>query len=45
MQPGCPMPFANTGLAAPNNFTNSAGIFDFTGGIVTTTLTGRFVRI
>jgi hypothetical protein len=40
-----PMPFANTGLAAPNNFTNSAGLFDFTSGTVTTTLSGKFIRI
>jgi Zn-dependent metalloprotease len=45
MQPGWPMPFTDTGLAAPNNFTNGAGIFDFTSGTVTTTLTGRFVDI
>jgi hypothetical protein len=45
MQSGSPMPFANTGLAAPNNFTNSGGIFDYTSGTVTTTLAGQFVRI
>jgi hypothetical protein len=45
MQGGWPMPFADTGLASPNNFTNSAGIFDYTGGNVTTTLTGRYVDI
>jgi trimeric autotransporter adhesin len=45
MQTGSPMPFADTGLPAPNNFTNSAGLFDFTSGTVTTTLTGRFVDI
>jgi hypothetical protein len=45
MQLGTPMPFANTGLAAPNNFTNSAGILDWSAGTVTTTLSGRFVRI
>jgi hypothetical protein len=45
MQTGWPMPFANTGLAAPNNFANSAGIFDWTSGTVTTTLNGRYVRI
>jgi trimeric autotransporter adhesin len=45
MQTGYPMPFANTGLAAPNNFANSAGIFDWTSGNVTTTLAGRYVRI
>jgi hypothetical protein len=45
MQGGWPMPFADTGLAAPANFTNSAGIFDYTGGTVTTTLTGKYVDI
>ena len=45
MQPDWPMPFANTGLAAPNNFTNSAGVFDYTSGTATTTLTGRYVRM
>ena len=40
-----PMPFTDTGFAAPNNFTNSAGIFNFAGGTTTTTLTGRFVDI
>ena len=45
MQSGWPMPFANTGLASPNNFANSAGVFDWTSGTVTTTLNGPFVRI
>jgi hypothetical protein len=45
MQTGWPMPFADTGLASPNNFTNSAGIFDWTSGTTTTTLTGRYVDI
>jgi trimeric autotransporter adhesin len=45
MQSGWPMPFADTGLATPNNFTNSAGIFDWTSGTTTTTLTGRYVDI
>jgi hypothetical protein len=45
MQLGWPMPFADTGLAAPNNFTNSAGIFNWTSGTTATTLTGRFVDI
>ena len=39
------MPFADTGLASPNNFTNSAGIFNYTSGTATTTLTGRYVDI
>ncbi|HEX7185392.1 MAG TPA: endopeptidase [Thermoanaerobaculia bacterium] len=45
MQGGWPMPFADTGLVSPNNFTNSAGIFNWTSGTVTTTLTGRYVDI
>jgi hypothetical protein len=45
MQPGWPMPFANTGLAAPNNFADSGGIFDWTSGTTTTTLSGDFVRV
>jgi hypothetical protein len=45
MQTGAPMPFADTGLASPNNFTNSAGIFNWTSGTATTTLTGRYVDI
>jgi hypothetical protein len=45
MQPDTPMPYANTGLVAPNNFTNSAGVFDYTSGTVTTTLDGPYVAI
>jgi hypothetical protein len=45
LQTGWPMPFADTALASPNNFTNSAGLFDWTSGTVTTTLTGRYVDI
>jgi hypothetical protein len=45
MQSGWPMPFADTGLASPNSFTNSGGIFEYPGGTVTTTLTGRYVDI
>ncbi len=45
MQSGWPMPFADTGFASPNNFTNSAGIYNYTSGTATTTLTGRFVDI
>ncbi len=45
LQSNWPMPFTDTGLASPNNFTNGAGIFNFTSGTVTTTLTGRFVDI
>jgi hypothetical protein len=39
------MPFADTGFASPNNFANSAGIYDYPGGTATTTLTGRYVDI
>jgi trimeric autotransporter adhesin len=45
LQPLTPMPFTDTGLASPNNFTNSAGIFNWTSGPVRTTLTGRFVDV
>jgi trimeric autotransporter adhesin len=45
MQLNSPMPWANTGLAAPNNFTNGAGRFDYTSGTVTTTLNGKYVRV
>lgn len=42
MQPGTPMPWADTGLA----FTNGAGVFDFPTAVnVTTTLNGLYVRI
>lgn len=45
MQIGRPMPFADTGLAAPNDFANSAGIYNFLGGTATTTLAGKYARI
>ncbi len=45
MQSGWPMPFADTGFASPNNFTNSAGLYNYTSGTATTTLTGRYVDI
>jgi len=45
MQSQWPMPFANTGFPAPNNFTSSAGIYDYTSGTVATTLNGKFVRL
>jgi hypothetical protein len=45
MQPNTPMPWADTGLASPNNFTDGAGIFNYTSGTVTTTLNGRYVRV
>ncbi len=45
MQPASPMSFADTAFAAPNNFTNSAGIYNYTSGTATTTLTGVNVDI
>ncbi|HEV8580531.1 MAG TPA: PepSY domain-containing protein [Thermoanaerobaculia bacterium] len=45
LQSGWPMPFADTGFASPNNFTNSAGLYNYTSGTATTTLTGRYVDI
>ena len=40
LQGGWPMPFADTGQG-PSDFTNSGGIFDYTGGTATTTLSGQ----
>jgi hypothetical protein len=45
MQPGWPMSFANTGFTAPNDFTDSGGVYNYTSGTVTTTLNGDFVRM
>ena len=45
MQQGYSMPFANTGFASPDNFTNSAGLYNYSSGTVATTLTGKFVTI
>ena len=45
MQPDQPMPFANTGLAAPNDYTNSAGLFDYFSGTITTGLFGKYVHV
>ena len=45
MQSAWPMPFANTGFPAPNDFSNSAGIFEYTSGVGATTLSGRYVDI
>lgn len=45
MQPEQPMPYTNTGLAPPNNFTNAAGVYDFSGGTAVTILAGKFVRM
>lgn len=45
LQPDTPMPWANTGFTAPNNFTDGAGVYSYTSGTATTTLTGKYVRI
>ncbi|MCI0443211.1 endopeptidase, partial [bacterium] len=45
LQPGTPMPFADTGFTPPNDFTNSAGVFDYSGGTTSTTLNGPYVEM
>jgi hypothetical protein len=45
MQSGWPMMAADTGFAGPNNFTDSGGIYNYTSGTATTTLTGSFVNV
>jgi hypothetical protein len=45
MQQNTPMPWANTGLASPNNFTDAAGIYNFSSGTATTTLSGKYVKV
>jgi hypothetical protein len=45
LQSNWPMPFANTGLAVPNDFTNGAGVFNWTGGAAATSLAGKYVGI
>ncbi|NMO18906.1 endopeptidase [Pyxidicoccus fallax] len=45
MQPNTPMPWANTGVASPNNFTDGAGIYNYTSGTSNTTLSGKYVRV
>ena len=45
LQPDSPMPWANTGLPAPNNFTDGAGVFNYTSGTATTTLAGKYVKV
>jgi hypothetical protein len=45
MQANSPMPWANTGFAAPNNYTDGAGVYSYTSGTATTTLSGKYVRI
>jgi trimeric autotransporter adhesin len=43
LQSGTPMPFTDTGFAPPNDFTNSAGVYDYSSGTVTTHLSGPYV--
>jgi len=43
MQANQPMPFADTGLPAPNDFTNSAGLFEYNSGTIATRLFGKYV--
>ena len=45
MRTRTPMPFVDTGFPAPNDFANSAGIYDYSGGVVRSRLRGRFVRM
>ena len=45
LESGWPMPWADTGQAAPDNFTNSAGYFDDDGSGTDTTLSGLYVNI
>ncbi|MCP4659461.1 MAG: endopeptidase, partial [bacterium] len=44
MQSDWPMPWADTGLPAPNNYSNSGGVFSGSGA-TTTTLSGLYVDI
>ncbi|MCP4662399.1 MAG: endopeptidase, partial [bacterium] len=44
MQSDWPMPWADTGLASPNNYSNSGGVFTGS-GTTTTTLSGLYVDI
>ncbi|ADO72976.1 hypothetical protein [Stigmatella aurantiaca] len=45
IQPNSPMPWANTGFASPNNYTDGAGVYNYSSGTVTTTLNGKYVKI
>ncbi len=45
LQPNTPMPFTDTGFGAPNDFTNSAGLYDYSSGTVTTHLSGPYVDL
>ena len=39
------MGYADTGVAAPNNYTSINGLFDYTSGTTRTTLTARYVDV
>ncbi len=45
MQPNSSMPWANTGFAAPDDFTNSAGLYNYTSGTLATTFNGKYVKL
>ncbi|WP_225412935.1 endopeptidase [Stigmatella hybrida] len=45
MQPNSPMPWADTGFPAPNNYTDGAGVYSYSAGEVKTTLAGKYVKI
>ncbi|MFP2958409.1 hypothetical protein ACLEPN_11345 [Myxococcus sp. 1LA] len=40
-----PMPWADTGFAAPDDYTDSAGVFNHTAGTTATALNGKYIRI
>ena len=46
LEAGWPMPFADTGMAPPDDYTNGAGLYEAPdGAVATTTLNGRYVRV
>ncbi|OGF67454.1 MAG: hypothetical protein A2Y62_14235 [Candidatus Fischerbacteria bacterium RBG_13_37_8] len=42
---GAPAPYTNTGFAAPNDYTNWGGMYDYTSGTVVTSLDGRYINM
>ena len=40
-----PMPYTDTGFAAPNNFTSLNGLYNYASGTATTTLSGTYVDV
>ncbi len=42
---GLPAAYMNTGFAAPNNYTNGGGYYEYTSGTATTTLDGLYVEM